>query len=183
MTSATTPIPTESWGKDHWSTLAYLEEIMVDGPCVVRLDPHMRQKQDRHVIFGPTARDVDRLRSKVMGDGYGSRLADGTVVPDHDDWDCVSDAMHAGFVVITGTAEQGTEGLNITPEAIATAKQLDIDLLGIEREPGQIEPGDRLGLTEAGKAAVAALRSHKQDAGGFGSFYYPNPKEHDGNPN
>ncbi len=41
------PVPVELWSKDHWSTLAYIETVMVEhgGRFEVGWDPRMRQNR------------------------------------------------------------------------------------------------------------------------------------------
>ncbi len=71
------PVPPELWGKDHFSTLVYLETRIVDGDGRLK-SAHMRTKSD--------------------GTKYPTRLDDGTELVGHDDWDCVRDLEHAGYV-------------------------------------------------------------------------------------
>lgn len=78
-------IPPKDWGKDHWSTLLYLETRVVDhGGLIMRNDPHMRGHRE--------------------GDGevYPTRLRDGVEVFGHDDFDCVQDMVAAGLVKAPG---------------------------------------------------------------------------------
>jgi hypothetical protein len=36
---------------------------------------------------------------------YGTRLNNGTVLKDHDDWDCLDDLVHEGLVIRDGRSE------------------------------------------------------------------------------
>ena len=88
-------VSVEKFGKDHWSTFAYLECRVVDNKGVVAL-PQMRCDIDRHPglhasIHGTTLKK------------YPTILAGGEELHDHDDWDCVDDLEAAGFVEQTGT--------------------------------------------------------------------------------
>lgn len=94
----TKSVPISRWGKDHWSTLAYLETIAVDhGPaaapyrermrCDPDIHPHMENQGNR---FDPGAR-------------YPTRLAGGEELPGHDDWSCLEDAVTEGLLVDAGT--------------------------------------------------------------------------------
>lgn len=87
------------WGRDHWSTLLYIEDICVNGsgePVAER----MRQWPGRPVrgrlltAMGPLAGGAK---------GYPTRLKDGTEVEEHDDFDCAEDMVAAGLVEWRGT--------------------------------------------------------------------------------
>jgi hypothetical protein len=65
------------WGKDHWSTLLYLETRIVDHGGKIK-DANMRGKNPQ----------------------YPTRLNDGTVIEMHSDWDCLDDMIHAGMVTV-----------------------------------------------------------------------------------
>jgi hypothetical protein len=85
-------VPPELWGRDHYSTLAYVEARLVEGCYTVSFDPRMRQNR-RHfrVLPGRKGQGVP------MSPEHGSRLADGTYLPWHDDWCCVQDMLQAGL--------------------------------------------------------------------------------------
>jgi hypothetical protein len=69
-------IPVEAWGNDHNSTLMYAETRAVDhGGVIAEDDPRMR---------------VSRL--------YPTRLHNGVEVHGHTDYDCLTDAVQAGFI-------------------------------------------------------------------------------------
>lgn len=86
-------VPMDLWGKDHWSTLGYIETKLVEGPCKVSFDARMRQNR-RHYRVLMEARHHDGV---PMSPQYGSRLNDGTYLPWHDDWCCVQDMIAAGL--------------------------------------------------------------------------------------
>lgn len=69
------PISMKAWGKDHWSTLLYLETRVVDH------DGHLAPPQMR------------------SGSEYPTRLKAGKV-SHHDDWDCVVDMIEQGLVTL-----------------------------------------------------------------------------------
>ena len=79
-------IPIEDWGKDHWSTFAYVETCVVDQQpldrdrlrCNVKVRPH---------LVGPT---VNRF-----GKGEPDKTRQ---LPKHDDWDCLEDFEEAGLI-------------------------------------------------------------------------------------
>ena len=73
-------VPRSKFGKDHWSTLAYVETRAVDHGGVI--DPrHMRDKTTR--LWRPE---------------YATILFDGKKQAGHDDWDCVKD-LEAAFLL------------------------------------------------------------------------------------
>ncbi len=93
-------VPLHRWGGDHWSTLAYLETRCVDYNGVVE-NSHMRTTSKRH----PTFLGKAQRRSMMPDRDYPTMVhADernaGTEIPDHDDWDCLVDLAHAGFLKI-----------------------------------------------------------------------------------
>jgi len=97
-------IPVEVWGKDHWSTLAYIDALMVDhkGKFEMKGDARMRSNR-RHFRLMPTPNGV------TMSPEHGSRLLDGSIVAGHDDWCCVQDFANAGL--LNRTPEQLEPGV------------------------------------------------------------------------
>ena len=89
MTEA--PVPMAQWGKDHWSTFAYIETRCVDFDGVPCRD-HMRCDLDRH----PSLRHRGTSENK-----YPTRLKGGQERQDHDDWDCIDVVVRRG---VRGTA-------------------------------------------------------------------------------
>jgi len=85
-------IPIEEFGKDHWSTFAFLEARCVDDKGVIAIEK-MRCDTDRH----------PGLAHMGSGRKYPTILRGGKELPDHDDWDCVDDLEAAGLVEQTGT--------------------------------------------------------------------------------
>jgi hypothetical protein len=71
---------------------------------------------------------------------HGTVLFDGSIVENHDDWDCLSDMICAGLVFPTTDCH------------------------------GEIGPYSILKLSERGQAYAAALRRHKSAGGHFGDF-------------
>lgn len=85
-------IPLSNWGKDHWSTLAYIETVMIDrGVFPVAGDPRMRSNRRNYRIM-PTDFGV------CMPIDQGSVLSDGTIVKGHDDWCCIQDFAAEGLL-------------------------------------------------------------------------------------
>lgn len=86
-------IPMSLWGKDHWSTLAYLETRIVDGKGLID-NTRMRCDARLHRAFawsGPF--------SGIVQDGakYPTRTKTGDV-PNHDDWSCLEDMIASGLL-------------------------------------------------------------------------------------
>jgi len=102
------PVPVDRWGKDHWSTLAYIETCCVDkdgvgGDGVAKVDHRrMRCNPDRHPPVGKI------LGEDAWDETYGTRLKGYFADKDnpdlrlqaHDDWDCVDDMEAAGMAEV-----------------------------------------------------------------------------------
>jgi len=96
------PVPVELWGKDHWSTLAYIETCCVDGKGKV-VNDRMRTDQDRHPAL--VGHRVAMLSTSSLYDDttYPTRLKGEQSLEDHDDWDCATDMEAAGLLKWEGT--------------------------------------------------------------------------------
>ncbi len=84
----------DDWGKDHWSTLAYIETRCVDHKGVLK-NANMRTDAGRHPLF---------MARGFASPGDGSRyptIYKGGELTDHDDWDCLYDMVQAGLLTIT----------------------------------------------------------------------------------
>lgn len=148
-------VPMAQWGRDHWSTFAYLETVVVDkGLFYVELNPRMRSSRRTHRVLAESKGSLSAERQAgfdrcvTLARGEGSELADGTTIIGHDDWACVQDFANLGLL----THVQG--GCVATPEVV--------------------EPEAALGLTPVGLALAAELRAHKAGGGSFKNF---KPKE------
>ena len=83
-------------GKDHWSTLAYLETLAAETGGIVSPGHQMRTDRDRHPhLVG--------VSTPLRGQKYPTRLRGEEELEDHDDWDCLDDAVEAGFIENVGT--------------------------------------------------------------------------------
>lgn len=149
-------IEVADWGADHWSTLAYAETVMVD--CAgfqVGADARMRANR-RH--FRLMADMVEGCRKPkrtggaswqmavVMEPKHTSRLRNGAVSENHDDWCCIQDLAAAG-VFSDGTSPVGQDA---------------------------VEPGVVLHLSDLGRKLATELREFKAAGGRFGDFV-PSP--------
>jgi hypothetical protein len=103
------PVPMERWGRDHWSTFAYAETGIVDHRGRLGHD-HMRTHARRHPMLLAAKRRVSL--ASADGSAYPTRLKKalplGQVtgepqpvnLPDHDDYDCIDDAIAAGLLTV-----------------------------------------------------------------------------------
>lgn len=92
---STGSVSLESWGRDHWSTLLYLDHVVVDrggrpDRAKMRCDPDLHP--------GLVSPHHTRFTKK-----YPTKLKDGEHLKDHDDWDCVEDLEAAGLLEWQGT--------------------------------------------------------------------------------
>jgi len=84
----------DQFGRDHESALLYIESRCVDY-CGILDNRHMRANPARHPAFAHLA---------GWNEEHGTRLKDGSVVGQHDDWDCIDDLEVAGMVCRGGTS-------------------------------------------------------------------------------
>lgn len=135
------------WGTDHWSTLLYLEQKIVNfgDTCVVGIDPHMRTNR-RHIrVFSEARAYMDTHAKRYtnargvisMDPSHGTRLNDNTWVQGHDDWMCVQDMAHSGLLTITAA---------------------------------QMQPKKKFKLSALGMEVAALLRAHKAAGGNYVTF-------------
>lgn len=85
-------VPLEQFGRDHWSTFAYVECRAVDNEGTIakhhmRCDP-LRHPEHAHINW---SEDIP------------TRLLGGVPLPQHDDWDCIEDLEAANLLTVTGT--------------------------------------------------------------------------------
>lgn len=129
------PIPMSKWGKDHWSTLAYLETLAVDHSGIAKpVNARMRTNEKRHphLVGGDFGMGIGGLGSGLGGSKYPTRLKDGEV-KDHDDWDCVDDAVEEGLIEDVGT------GLNRAYKFTKLGKKVMAKLREFKQEGGNFQ--------------------------------------------
>lgn len=172
------PLPMDCFGKDHWSTFAYVETRAVDHDGLLGHD-QMRCNGLRHPMMlaakGPAvgnadARDCPTIIKSAQPpvDGHYGRAN----VPQHDDYDCLSDLIAAGLLE-PRMPQVGPQGwyVNVHGDMIHSG----------DGEP--IRPGFLTGmgelilcrwiswkLTPAGVAVASQLRAHKADRLAFHDF-------------
>ncbi len=101
---------TEVFGKDHWSTFAYVETCCVENHGELE-NIRLRINNSRH----PVGRGWDPK--------YGTRVKNGSIPdPDHDDLDCLDDLEDAGLIEQIGTMINPT--IRLTERGFAIAGSL-----------------------------------------------------------
>jgi len=88
----------KQFGKDHWSTFAYIENCVVD-------------KDGR----------IEPSRMRTDGKKYPTRLKN-EIAKDHNDWDCVNDLESQGLLLWQGTGTNPT--FKLTEKGWVVAGQL-----------------------------------------------------------
>ncbi len=73
-------IPPQEWGKDHWTTLLYVETRVVDHNGIIN-NAHMRQRNPKYPTF----------------------LKGGAKEAGHGDYDCLNDMLDAGLLTVEGS--------------------------------------------------------------------------------
>lgn len=136
--SADEYVPAALWGKDHWSTLAYVESVATDcSGFQVGVDGRMRSNRRHFRVMHECPKPRRAGRSMVgaaLASDAGTRLNDGQVIAGHDDWCCLQDMAQEGLFNVNASG---------------------------------IQPGFILHLSAKGQAWCAALRAHKQAGGMF----------------
>jgi len=110
-------ISIKDFGKDHWSTFAYIETLCVDSPnsegVGVINGRRMRCDTDRHPLL------VGGLYS-FADEKYPTRLREGKELSNHDDWDCLEDLEREGLLeiisLINGFVKLTEKGIKIAGE-------------------------------------------------------------------
>lgn len=181
-----TPLNPALFGKDHWSTLAYIETRIVDYRGILSPD-HMRTDADRHPFmqaaktrqFGFPSGNTDKYPTKIKASyEAGSDGKFGTLeIANHDDWDCIEDLIAAGLVTVQMPVADGAVFRDVTGKVVRERAGNTV-----------IEPGFVTGLTEhdlmlrasfqltdEGQRVAGELRAHKGNGGNFHSFVPSTP--------
>ncbi len=138
-------IPLNRWGKDHYSTLAYLETRAVDHKGVIS-NVNMRTSAKRHPLFiarGPLGPPTD-------GGNYPTNYKDGEMT-EHDDWDCLDDMVHAGLLAVRPANPELWEVPVGSRGPIKFRRQVPTKELKVTVK-----------LTELGQKVAGELRAHLQ---------------------
>lgn len=121
-------IPMSRWGKDHWSTLAYLETLAVDHTGLAKpVNARMRTNEKRHPHLVEGSLGMMGIGAGMGGSKYPTRLKDGEV-KGHDDWDCVDDATEEGLIEDVGTGlNRAYKFTKLGKEVMAKLRQFKMD--------------------------------------------------------
>ena len=100
----------DRWGKDHWSTFAYIEGRCVDHRGIPQ-PMNIQTNQNRHPGMG----------NNLNGEDYSIRLANGEELPgdQYDEWDCLDDMEAYGLLENVGTGINRRYRLTDTGKRIA----------------------------------------------------------------
>lgn len=156
-------IPVEQWGKDHWSTFAYLETLLVDAPGKNAIVHPSRMRTDggRHPLFTDRRHSAQTDRSC-----YPTRLRNGELSR-HDDWDCLWDACVAGFLELPlWTREETSYYFEIPRGSRGSLKMYDGEFPRDIPIPVPVT----IRATEEGIRVAGLLRGHKAKGGNFAEF-------------
>ncbi len=114
--STNQPIPMDYWGKDHWSTFAFVAhwcaEAGEDGFDIELKRRFMRCDPSRH----PGNAHID------WSADVPTRLLQGLLLEKHDDWDCLDDAVEAGLIKVGGTGAYPI--ITMTDEGLRVAARI-----------------------------------------------------------
>jgi hypothetical protein len=101
------PVPMARWGKDHWTTFAYVDTRWVDHRGMLNHE-QMRCDGYRHPAFYAYKRRALAFGTDADGGRYPTRLKSdrprpvgswGSVdLPGHDDYNCLDDAIREGLI-------------------------------------------------------------------------------------
>lgn len=148
-------ISIDRWGKDHWSTLAYVETCVVDRKGVIdnrKMRCHPRL-QGRHVLYHREVVGIMPFPGASQihdGSKYPTRLKGGETVEHHDDWSCLEDMMDARLVAI------------IKIRRSPKRRSVDYDYFGGSEVVVK--------LTEAGYRVAGELRKHLAETNRASTF-------------
>lgn len=129
------------WGKDHWSTLAYVEARCVDHKGILS-NAQLRVNARLHREFAY----VTPFGSAGRGDKYPTLLRDGAKADGHDDVSCIFDMHAEGLLAVRGRYRNGRRTVRFGSREMVVR------------------------LTPKGRKIVSALREHKAKGGTFGNF-------------
>lgn len=139
-------VPMDRWGKDHWTTLLYLETVCVDHRG--KIEPLKMR----------TSRRNSRLAGKLHGethimgkDEYPTRLKPTQVeraefdrvdlVGGHDDWECMNDMADLGLLAFKIKNERNSNyPLQVTIEMLPLGRKYVAEARERREETGRAVP-------------------------------------------
>lgn len=180
-TTSTPPIEPARFGKDHYSTLLYVESRAVDHRGLLDHD-RMRCHGLRHpVMLMAKRRTIAFGTDQADGRRYPTLLRDGIEQPDHDDYDCLDDLLAAGWLTVTMPRVEHALGDPRLQVFIDDWGKPVVDGAGELLDPAFLTGMGELwlctrarwGLTDAGHVVNALLRQHKEAGGTYATFPVP----------
>jgi len=92
----------ESFGKDHWSLLALVENLIVDAPNNIANIPRnrMRCNGDSHPNHSHMSSWNPNWGTRLQGYFTDGEKNKDFLLPIHDDWDCLLDLQEAELIEI-----------------------------------------------------------------------------------
>ncbi len=185
---STTPVPMGRWGKDHWTTFAYVETRWVDHRGMLDHD-RMRCDRRRHPVFYAAKRRTTAFGSDADGARYPTRLKTETACADgrwgvvelagHDDYDCLDDAIREGLIEVAMPRIRQPHGDIFLDAWDRPVRIPDDDVLIGDARPPKVPRGTLIGpalvtgstemwlmtaasfsLTEQGRTIAGELRAH-----------------------
>lgn len=112
-------VPMDRWGKDHWTTLLYLETRAVNYRGKIAPEKMRTSRRNRHLA------GIVHGQANVMGvDQYPTRLVPTQaerakynsvdLIGGHDDWECMYDMADAGLLTFECATDRGQRPLQVT---------------------------------------------------------------------
>jgi hypothetical protein len=87
--------PVALWGRDHWTTLLYIESRCVDNAGLLD-NQHMRTNARVHrKLLGDA-----QIRAGMGGEDHPTKLRNGDQIARHDDWSCIEEMVAHGLVTV-----------------------------------------------------------------------------------
>lgn len=170
----TTSVPMARWGKDHWTTFAYVETRWVDHRGMLGHD-QMRCDRRRHPMFYAAKWRTIAFGSDMDGGRYPTRLKTETVDADgrwgvaelagHDDYDCLGDAIREGLIEVTMPRLREPHGAIYVdawdrPVRVPGGEVIDPALPVTGMIESWLMTAASYGLTERGRMVAGELRAH-----------------------
>lgn len=91
-------VPKEQFGRDHWSTFAYLAHCAIAREGEPDRDKMRTHPKNRHLMGR-----LNLMMAASRMTWSKTRLADGVELDEHDDWNCMFDLIDAGLFLAVGT--------------------------------------------------------------------------------
>ena len=96
--------PVAKWGRDHWTTLLYIESRCVDAKGVLDNQKMRTNARVHRKLLGDL-----QARTGMTGEDYPTELRNGDTIDRHDDWSCVEEMVAHGLLVIVSEKDKTGE--------------------------------------------------------------------------